>query len=275
MLMQTNPCFNCPSVYVPREGGSKPQKPPLSCKPRGDSGLDNGGFPSSHTDGQEGEKSERLSKAPLKPMLNQPQNLGRGTITLENSNSISSPIGILEAVESSTSVLQGHDNSSLQEAKQSKVGQKGLHHSFSQEDIPACMPSGLPIPMQTCNSFEVFQLDDENGSSMDVSGAIFSKSPFAGPLEPNPESVVDAQMVVLQPDAEAEKSTVCDRGVFDNPMHAAALVEAIQSASGSHPSLDRNPTTASDSAEEVDEDEDIFTDPTLNALKRLLKANAT
>ncbi|GMH00875.1 hypothetical protein Nepgr_002714 [Nepenthes gracilis] len=221
-----------------------------------------------HVDGQEGEKSERLSKAPLEPMLNQPRNLGRDTITLENSNSISSPTGILEAVESSTNVLQGHDNSSLQEAKYSKVGQKGLHHSFSQEDIPAHRPSGLPIPMQTCNSFKVFQLDDENGSTMDVFGAMFSKvymvsdsdmsapspkladvecefqsgiknhssvpvlspakSPFAGPLKPNLESVVDAQMVVLQLDAEAEKSIVCDMDVFDNPMHAAALVEVVQ-----------------------------------------------
>ncbi|GMH04750.1 hypothetical protein Nepgr_006590 [Nepenthes gracilis] len=54
-----------------------------------------------------------------------------------------------------------------------------------------------------------------------------AESPFVGLLEPNPKSVVDALLVVLQPDAEAEKSSVCERGVFDNPMHGAALVEAV------------------------------------------------
>ncbi|GMH09726.1 hypothetical protein Nepgr_011567 [Nepenthes gracilis] len=133
-------------------------KPPLSCKPMGDSRLDNDSFPSSHADGQiigtqiclesnpdvscsktlsalqlesdaipsqdtnqfifsdhEGKKSGRLIKAPHKPMLNQPTNLCRDTITLESSNGISSITGILEALESSTSVLQAKSASGNQQ----------------------------------------------------------------------------------------------------------------------------------------------------------------
>ncbi|GMH04790.1 hypothetical protein Nepgr_006630 [Nepenthes gracilis] len=48
-------------------------------------------------------------------MLNQPRNLGRDTITLENSNSITSTTGSLEALESSTSVLQAKSASDSQQ----------------------------------------------------------------------------------------------------------------------------------------------------------------
>ncbi|GMH14567.1 hypothetical protein Nepgr_016408 [Nepenthes gracilis] len=43
----------------------------------------------------------------------------------------------------------------------------------------------------------------------------------------SPELVVDVQTVVLQPNYEVEKSTVSDRDVLGNPLHALDLVEVV------------------------------------------------
>ncbi|GMH05641.1 hypothetical protein Nepgr_007481 [Nepenthes gracilis] len=60
---------------------------------------------------------------------------------------------------------------------------------------------------------------------------------------------------------------------FQQSSHRAAAT--VQSVSGSQPSLAGSLMTALDQVEKVVEDEDEFHDPTLNAFKMLLEANAT
>ncbi|GMH14079.1 hypothetical protein Nepgr_015920 [Nepenthes gracilis] len=109
----------------------------------------------------------------------------------------------------------------------------------------------------------------------------------------SPELVVDVQMVVLQPNNEVEKSTVSVRNVLGNPMHDLARIEGVHEIRSSSVELSINgvdldltpnsitklsckyPQDTSDQVEEVVDDEDDFYDPTLNALKMSLEANAT
>ncbi|GMH01986.1 hypothetical protein Nepgr_003825 [Nepenthes gracilis] len=122
---------------------------------------------------------------------------------------------------------------------------------------------------------------------------LFATCPDQATDAASPELVVDVQTVVLQPDNEAEKSTISVRDVLANPMHDSAKVEGVHEIQSSSVELSvkgvdldltpnsitkhsyKYPQDASDQVEEVVDDKDDFHNPTLNALKMLLEANAT
>ncbi|GMH22875.1 hypothetical protein Nepgr_024718 [Nepenthes gracilis] len=109
----------------------------------------------------------------------------------------------------------------------------------------------------------------------------------------SPELEVDVQRVVLLSKNEAEKSIASTRDVLGNPMHDSAQVEEVHKIRPSSAEIStigvdldltpnsitnfscKYPRDASNMAEEVVDDENDFHDPTLNALKKLLEANAT